>query len=747
MEAGIEPAEPSHHDSPAYSTAVTLSEICTNLLYNLKNTNTSKTEQNIILKLLQSTNSHMLLNINITKHNRYTSYPTDYILKLTQYQENLWKNLTHTLYSTKVRHNIFLFLTYLDQFQTLIIKNTETTPFFSQPKKTSSPSVFVQVVKEPTTIIDPYESSLAKNYYFVLSSSLPSEEMEDITNAQTPASSPSAKLGAKKTTVTAEDSIETITDLLAEMEEDELPVQTQTEAEEFQPATQVQPTYFNHRFAIYRKSSTPYVSNAPSQLNLFKSFCKNLKSIDPQVQILPMRNDRQIHPLSTTDQINNVDEIGIPNFFKPYKRTKKTLSGDFHIGTKLTFEELKTNTNFTTWFHMNGYNVMLNSCQTSDMVRIGFLNRVRTFTYRDDLKTHIMQSGQWKENQFHFRLYFDSFSTNAKGSLTYVLMIDVDRPSIDAGMKFFQTFFNGDQQNSPNKLSYLFFPLFRKNYSDDERKTIIQDNDHHTEGVSVVALAGLQDLNGVVELNQGIKISIRHLLLAVPAQGTSTGKLFVQVERQPTNHWLLCCFHTVDATKVTLRLGVLEALLKRYVKTEDYGKLFSSDDWTLKFNGHAAPIKKGKNQRLVQEVPESTMQYAMSALKKLHTPAPKRLAVEFEPQSTGTSESTTPASVTPVTRPPSTMVPPISLTGGNRIESVESTLLNQNTRLLNLEECCAKLATSTKNLENQLVSMNENIFTKMQEMANAINSLNSSPKRRNPKVLKPSENLTMDIEN
>jgi hypothetical protein len=131
-------------------------------------------------------------------------------------------------------------------------------------------------------------------------------------------------------------------------------------------------------------------------------------------------------------------------------------------------------------------------------------------------------------------------------------MIDVDRPSIEVGMKFFQTYFNGDQQNSPNKLSNLFFPLYRRNYSDDERKTIIHDNDHHTEGVSIVALTGLQDLNTIVELNQGIKTSIRHHLLAVPAQGTSTGKLFIQVERQPTNHWLLCCFYTVDTTKVTL---------------------------------------------------------------------------------------------------------------------------------------------------------------------------------------------------
>jgi hypothetical protein len=96
-----------------------------------------------------------------------------------------------------------------------------------------------------------------------------------------------------------------------EMEGDELLVQTQTETEVFHPATQVQPTYFNHRFTIYHKSSMRYIANAPSQLNLFRSFCKSLKSIDPQLQVLPICNDRQIHPISTTDQINNVDEIGL----------------------------------------------------------------------------------------------------------------------------------------------------------------------------------------------------------------------------------------------------------------------------------------------------------------------------------------------------------------------------------------------------------------------------------------------------
>jgi hypothetical protein len=187
---------------------------------------------------------------------------------------------------------------------------------------------------------------------------------------------------------------------------------------------------------------------------------------------------------------------------------------------------------------MHGYNMFLNSCQTSDMVRIGFLSRVRTFTYRDNLCAHIMSSSQWESNQFHFRLYFDTFSTNAKGSLTYVLMIDVDRPSIETGMAFFQNYFDGDLFNSLNKLAYLFLPLYRKNYSEDKCLTIIKDNDHYTENVSVIALSGLNDLNTLVNLNQGTKTTIRHLLLAVPAQ-TSTNKLFLQIECQPLNQWLL----------------------------------------------------------------------------------------------------------------------------------------------------------------------------------------------------------------
>ncbi len=279
------------------------------------------------------------------------------------------------------------------------------------------------------------------------------------------------------------------------------------------------------------------------------------------------------------------------------------------------------------------------------MVRIGFLSRVRGFTYRDDLSNFIMETEEWKKSPFSFRLYFDTLSLGAKGKQTHVVMIDVDRPNIDLGLKVFQALFDGDLPSSPNRIAYLFFPLFKKSYTEEERKSIIDDNDHHTENINVVALSGLQDLNDHIQLSQGAIISIRHLLLAIPAPGTSTGKLFLQVERQANSDYYLCCFHSADSAKTTVRLGSLESLLKKYVKPEDISKLFKDPSYSLKFSGQYAPMKKGKSQFRIVQVPDETSSYAKHAMSKLISPSPKRLASEFDSSVTGGTKNT--STVTP----------------------------------------------------------------------------------------------------
>ena len=757
MEAGIEPASPQLYYVKLYTMVLDLSTMSNTLSQILYYTQ-KKSEQRIIENLLSTINSQLRMVLcalrttvakNLpTRGTEFLSYtsPTECHLRISAIHNSLWRQLSRPLNSSIARSYIFDCLVLIEQIISIATKGSVSSSDkhqFIKPVHSCLPSVGQQVITDPKEILNPYEVSLTSNYYFPLADMGTDEDFDEpsISEGAT-VKSPSKHT---KTTVITEDSIDVISDILADMEEDELPVQTQPDTDDFQPASQVQPSYFNHRFAIYRKRSTPYLANAPSQGKLFISFCKCLKSIDPQLQILPMRNDRHIHPLSTTDQINNIDEIGVTNFFKAYKRTRKTLSGDFHIGTKLTFDEIKDHKNLTTWFHMHGYNVFLNSCQTSDMVRVGFLSRVRTFTYRDDLCTYIMNSNQWKDNPFHFRLYFDTFSTNAKGSLTYVLMVDVDRPNIDIGLTFLQKFFDGDLYHSPNKIAYLFFPLYRKNYSDDERLTIIKDNDHFTEGVSVVALSGLNDLNTVVHLKQGMTTTIRHLLLAIPAQ-TSVNKLFLQIERQPSNHWLLCCFYSTDATKVSLRLGALEALLKRYVKPEDYTALFSTVDFSLKFNGQAAPLKKGRTPRIMQEAPEETVTYARTAMKKLRTLNPKRLADDFNNSQTEPSVDQPIQTVTPTTRCTVEVTPPPDSNDASRFQSFEQNLVNQNNRLTRLEECCGQLANSTKNLQTELAGMNETMNSRMSEMAAAIGRLTTSPNYSNHKAQKSHDSPIMDLD-
>jgi hypothetical protein len=127
-----------------------------------------------------------------------------------------------------------------------------------------------------------------------------------------------------------------------------------------------------------------------TQLALFKTFVTCLKSIDSNLQILPIRNDLKVHPISTTDQIRNLLDSGLITYFKAYKRSQKSLSGDFNISTSLPFAQLEAHKNLQTWLHVHGYNIMYSGCQTDNMVKIGFLTRVQGFTYRDDLYNHIV---------------------------------------------------------------------------------------------------------------------------------------------------------------------------------------------------------------------------------------------------------------------------------------------------------------------------------------------------------------------
>jgi len=466
--------------------------------------------------------------------------------------------------------------------------------------------------------------------------------------------------------ITVESSLEAIAEIIKEVEADDPP----TETEVPQPTIVQGKKAQTHRFAMYKKQSYPTPGTPSNQLSLFQSFVKSIKSADQTVTILPIRSDVKIYPLSTTDQISTLEHIGLYNYFKPYKRTQKTLSGDFHIPIKLPFEDLKGHPAFNTWLMHNGYNVLYNACQTADMVKIGFLSRV-----------------------------------------------DVDCPNIKLGIRFFQQWYNGTLTNSPNNLPYMFWPLFKKSYSNEERLKIITDNSHHISNDSIIGLTGLQPPDTLVQLVNRTYTSIRLLLLSVPISGTTTGQLFLQVERQTANEWLLCCFPQQDTSKVIMRLGTLEEYLRKYVHPDSLCHLFISSDG-LTFTNQVTPLTKGCNKLPRLEVLAHTADYVTQSMQELYNPTAKRQATEIDPiplqQTVQTVQVPRPAPTTyaAVAMPVTLMTPTV-------VQQLQAKSQEHSNTLAELRQCCANLATSQQQMANNMAAMNTDINAKFSELVSA----------------------------
>jgi hypothetical protein len=362
-------------------------------------------------------------------------------------------------------------------------------------------------------------------------------------------------------------------------------------------------------------------------------------------------------------------------------------------------------------------------------------------------------------------MYFDAFGT--KGNIAYVLMIDVERPKIEIGLQFFQTWYNGLQINSHNCLPYLFLPMHKKTYTDVERVKIITDHEHHLGTDSVVAIKGLHPLDTLVKLVNGVHTTIRRLLLSVPAANTMTGKLFVQIERQPVPNWMLCCFHSRDATKVTLKLATLEDTLKKAVPQECWNNLFL-DDEGLKFSGQVAPLAKKKTRFSQVEVSPQTAAYVKQSFLNLFTPTMNRSADDMEVDKTQQSIPSTPkqapalyATVVTPAVPHSaaqqlnlgTIVTVASGTAtaqsaaapskATEIQELQQATNNHSKSLMDLRAICDSLVASQPLMNGNMLEINESfnhkfniVATKMDDMSNTLDNLKNSPSRSGAKVHK-----------
>jgi hypothetical protein len=130
-----------------------------------------------------------------------------------------------------------------------------------------------------------------------------------------------------------------------------------------------------------------------------------------------------------------------------------TLSGDFHIGSNLSFNQLQTHENLQMCFHIHGYNITFSGYQSADIFRIGLPTYVHGFTFWD-LYSYIMDCPEWKAT------LSDYIMIVLKGDLTHVSMTNVDHPNLDIALKDFHLTYDGKTKNLSNHIAlFIASPL------------------------------------------------------------------------------------------------------------------------------------------------------------------------------------------------------------------------------------------------------------------------------------------------
>ncbi len=332
---------------------------------------------------------------------------------------------------------------------------------------------------------------------------------QDTKMAPKDSSSPAQSLDKKA--VTMKDSMDVISELISEIQASDklnldIPVPDTVEEPSPSPATK-QCIWFS--LARQKRTASSAMSLLPSLHKFFQVLLGT-----HVVQILPIRNDSQASPLQHLHQVNELAVVGAKVIFKASKPNSASLAGDFHVSTTLMFDQLCSQEAVMNWLTLQGYYVVLCECQTSDMIKIGFLSQVHPYLWCTDLCDMIKDMDHYQDGPFQFWLFPGSLSCSKKGTSAPVLMVEVEWEHVLTGLDFLCKSFDGENPLSPCGIPYPFFTLYQNQLSDMEGFKIIQDINLDIGDVDIVHLYGFTDIKTMITLKQSVKIKLCKLLLA-----------------------------------------------------------------------------------------------------------------------------------------------------------------------------------------------------------------------------------------
>jgi hypothetical protein len=636
--------------------------------------------------------------------------------KISSYYVNLWDLLKQP--SSSVFQNLTVrIITSLDHFLVtfplLSSSSSRITKTFVRSSHTAKPSVIKQITQTEVTV-DPYLKALQSNYYFPISNNtMASEHLNQtqtpmVVDHESPIPRPPSHASMKK--VTIEDSMEVISELISEIQKSENQSIPAPVNADIIPKAKAK-NNFPLRISLARRGKLGSAPSSNSSLSLTWKLFHSLLGTG-KITILPIHNNSKISPIKSTTQVNELTLVGVKSFLKASKPNSGSIAGDLHILTSMSFDEVCLNTRVSDWMNLHGYYLVLSDCQSSDMVRISFLLRVQPFTWRDDLKSMIRDSPEWCENPFQFRLFYGSVSSNRKGASAPVLMVEVERENLAAGMDFFCNMFDGENPLSPCSIPYLFLTLYQNTLSDSKCSRIIEDINHHIGHVQLIRLYGLKDIDGYITLKKKIQVRLRKILLNLRAPQT-TNRLFNQVEKEMDAESILCSFDLGMYDIVMQSLPNISTYICQCICEEDFKKIFVNDYLIFAPAKVIAP-KKGflTTKSIPLEIQEHTS-YTLSKMSKAEkrSPSPSPSVSSF---STSTAPSTYQSDGPPFVNHPRQNTASTPSASDKRFLAIETQLNTTTARMDSIEDLCRQLKSNTDIISLNIQQLATNFYSTRQ---------------------------------
>lgn len=282
-------------------------------------------------------------------------------------------------------------------------------------------------------------------------------------------------------------------------------------------------------------------------------------------------------------------------YFRPTGNNQKwLLTGNIHIESQYPPDAFIAR--LQTWCTQGQHTIRKLNCQTEETSMLGFLLKSSVTLNRTDLTVAIKQHPLWKElGEFEFGLAHRDF--HSAGESVPTLCVEVPRSKAVVANEFFSRLYDGENDRLPLGVKLLFLSLHNCAATEEDRKALVQAQARFLDDERTMTVSGLKPLSTVVRLSdpKSTEITIRGLIMAL--QDKRNQPLFHGVDRQAvTTPFFLFKYHHEVSDEVARRVLSLEDELRKLVKLEDHGKLFTDTAAGLTFGGS---FRKYKDRRVM----------------------------------------------------------------------------------------------------------------------------------------------------